>query len=175
MIRKCVILASALLFSTTILFAQEPTVWRGQNNGVYAETGLLKEWPANGPEILWTTEGLGEGHSSPVFANDKIYLSTMIDGEGFIFIFSQNGEVLKKISYGEEFKESYPGARSSVVVEGDLMYIYSGHGVLTCMDSGTGDVKWTRNAFSDFDGANIRWGVTETVLIDGDVLYLTPG
>ncbi|WP_319590958.1 PQQ-binding-like beta-propeller repeat protein [uncultured Draconibacterium sp.] len=175
MIRKCLFLASVLLFSVTILFAQEPTVWRGENNGVYPETGLLKEWPANGPEVLWTAEGLGEGHSSPVFANDKIYLSTMIDGEGFIFIFSQNGDVIKKVSYGKEFTESYPGARSSVVVDGDLMYIYSGHGVLTCIDSESGEVKWRKNAFEDFDGTNIRWGVTETVLVDGDVLYLTPG
>ena len=175
MIQKCLVLVSALLFSVTSLYAQVPTVWRGQNNGIYPETGLLKEWPTNGPEILWTAEGLGEGHSSPVFANDKIYLSTMIDGEGFIFIFSQDGEIIKKVSYGKEFAESYPGARSSVVVDGDLMYIYSGFGVLTCMDSENGEVKWRKNAFADFDGENIRWGVTETVLIDGDVVYLTPG
>ena len=51
----------------------------------------------------------------------------------FYFIFSQDGEIIKKVSYGTEFSESYPGARSSVVVDGDLMYIYSGLGVLTCM------------------------------------------
>ena len=42
-------------------------------------------------------------------------------------------------------------------------------------DSENGEVKWRKNAFTDFDGENIRWGVTETVLIDGDVVYLTPG
>lgn len=175
MIRKCLFFATLLLLSVTVLFAQKPTVWRGDNNGIYLETGLLKEWPINGPEILWTAEGLGEGHSSPVFANDKIYLSTMIGDEGYIFIFSQNGEVLKKISYGKEFAESYPGARSSVVVAGDLMYMYSGFGELLCIDQESEEVKWRKNAFSDFDGENIRWGVTETVVLNDNMVYFTPG
>ncbi len=175
MLKKTLILVFSVFLTSSVLFAQKPTVWRGENNGVYNETGLLKQWPANGPEILWTFEELGEGHSSPVFANDLIYLSTMIDGEGYIFVFTQDGKVKFKKKYGEEFTESYPGARSSVVVAGDLMYMYSGFGKLYCMDANNGDLKWTKDAFKDFDGKNITWGVTETVLIDGDVLYLTPG
>ena len=173
--KKTILSLFLILIFASALLAQKPTVWRGGNNGVYAETGLLKAWPESGPEILWSYEELGEGHSSPVFANDKIYLTGMVDGEGFIFVLSQDGKLLWKKSYGKEFTDSYPGARSSVVVDGDLMYVYSGYGVLSCMDSGNGDVKWTKNAFEDFDGANITWGVTETVVIDGDILYFTPG
>ncbi|WP_167605461.1 PQQ-binding-like beta-propeller repeat protein [Maribellus sediminis] len=173
--KKTILSLFFILIFTSASLAQKPTVWRGGNNGVYAETGLLQAWPENGPEILWSYEELGEGHSSPVFANDKIYLTGMVDGEGFIFVLSQDGKLLWKKSYGKEFTDSYPGARSSVVVDGDLMYVYSGYGVLSCMDSGNGDVKWTKNAFEDFDGANITWGVTETVVIDGDILYFTPG
>ena len=175
MIKRTLLFLGLSIFFTANLIAQEPTAWRGGNNGLYNETGLLKSWPEAGPEILWSYEGLGEGHSSPVVANDKIYISTMIDGEGYVFVFSQDGKLLWKVNYGEEFTESYPGARSSVVVAGDLMYVYSGHGDLICMDSGNGDLKWKKNAFEDFDGENIRWGVTETVVIDGDLVYLTPG
>ncbi|WP_297089816.1 PQQ-binding-like beta-propeller repeat protein [uncultured Draconibacterium sp.] len=175
MIKKCLLVAFTLLFTTTILFAQKPTVWRGENNGIYPDTGLLKEWPANGPEILWTFEGLGEGHSSPVFANNQIYLSTLQGEDGFIVVFNQDGTVAWKVNYGKDFKDSYPGSRSSVVVAGDLMYMYTGYGELICMDAKNGDKKWTKNAFEDFDGENIRWGVTETVVVDGDVVYVTPG
>ena len=173
--KKTILSLFFILNFTLALLAQKPTVWRGENNGVYAETGLLKVWPENGPEILWSYEELGEGHSSPVFANGKIYLTGMVEGEGFVFVLSEDGKLLWKKSYGKEFTDSYPGSRSSVVVDGDLMYVYSGYGVLTCMDSGNGDVKWTKHAFEDFDGANITWGVTETVAIDGDLVYLTPG
>ncbi len=175
MINKTLFLIIVVFSTFTMLFAQEPTVWRGEGNGIYNETGLLKEWPANGPEILWTFEGLGEGHSSPVFANGKIYLSTLVDSTGYIFVFSQNGELLWKKEYGKEFHESYPGARSSVVVVDGLMYMYSGYGELICMDANNGDKKWTKKAFEDFDGENIRWGVTETVVVNGDMVYITPG
>ncbi|HYQ57186.1 MAG TPA: PQQ-binding-like beta-propeller repeat protein [Draconibacterium sp.] len=175
MIRKSLLLALLLLFSTTVLFAQQPTLWRGENNGVYNETGLLKQWPVYGPEILWTFEELGEGYSSPVFANGNIYISTMFDGEGYIYVLAQDGSLKWKVNYGKEFTESYPGARASVVVAGELMYMYSSLGELVCMDSGNGEVKWRKSAFEDFDGENIRWGATETVLVNGDVVYLTPG
>lgn len=175
MIKKVFALIFIILISSSILFAQEPTVWRVDGSGIYHETGLLKEWPANGPEIIWTFEGLGEGHSSPVFANGLIYLSSMIDSTGYIFVFNQDGKLQWKVEYGKEFTDSYPGARSSVVVDGDLMYMYTGYGELICMDAKNGDKKWTKKAFEDFDGENIRWGVTETVVVDGDVVYFTPG
>ncbi|MCY1720888.1 PQQ-like beta-propeller repeat protein [Prolixibacteraceae bacterium Z1-6] len=174
--QKSIFLLVGLILSTTILVAQTPTKWRGDNNnGIYNETGLLKEWPANGPEILWTFEGLGEGHSSPVFANNVIYLSTLIGEDGYIFVFNQEGKELWKVNYGKDFKDSYPGTRSSVVVGGDLMYMYTGYGELICMDAKDGDKKWNKNAFNDFDGENIRWGVTETVVVDGDLVFVTPG
>lgn len=168
---------SVLFFSIIpgILLAQKPTVWRGGDNGIYHETGLLTGWPADGPEILWSYEDLGDGFSSPTFANNQIYISTMIGDEGYIFVLSQDGKLKWKVPYGKEFTESYEGARSSVVVDGDLMYMYSGLGDLVCMDANNGTVKWRKNAFKDFDGKNIQWGVTETVLIEGDLLFLTPG
>lgn len=174
MIKKTSLFFVSLLL-TTFVFAQNPTVWRGDGSGIYNEAGLLKEWPANGPEILWTFEGLGEGHSSPVFANDLIYLSGMIDSIGHVFAFNQDGKLQWKVAYGKEFKESYPGARTSVVVVDDLMYMYTGYGELICMDAKNGDKKWIKKAFVDFDGENIRWGATETVVVNGDMVYMTPG
>ncbi len=175
MIKRTIVPFILVLIFASTLFAQTPTVWRGDGSGIYNETGLLKQWPEGAPEILWTFEGLGKGHSSPAFANGKIYISGTVGEEGFVFVLSEEGKLLWKVSYGEEFGGSYPGSRSSVVVDGDLMYMYSGLGNLICMDSNDGTIKWKKNAFEDFDGGNITWGVTETVVIDGDLLYFTPG
>ncbi len=176
MSERTIILFIIILLTEINLSAQTATRWRGPNgNGIYDETGLLKKWPASGPEILWHFEGLGEGHSSPAFANGTIYLSGMTGDEGFVYALSADGKLKWKKSYGKEFTESYPGARSTPVIDGDLLFVYSGLGELTCMDANNGEVKWKKNAFSDFDGANIQWGVTETVVIDGNKLYLTPG
>lgn len=176
MIKKAIIFFAVLLVSTTSIYAQTPTKWRGPNgNGIYNETGLLKQWPANGPEIIWSYEDLGEGHSSPVFANNSIYISAGIDSAGYLVVLTNDGKLKWTAKYGNEFFESYPGARTSPTVVGDLLYIYSGYGVLSCMDANNGAIKWQKDAFNDFDGKNIRWAVTETVLVNGDLVYFTPG
>jgi len=176
MIRKAIIILSLLFITYTYSNAQTPTKWRGTNgNGVYNETGLLKKWPANGPEIIWHFDELGLGHSSPAFANGLIYVSCMVESTGYIYTLTPDGKLKWKAPYGAEFSESYPGSRSTPVIAGDLLYIYSGLGVLTCMNANDGKVKWKKDVFKDFDGKNIRWGVTETVVVDGGLVYVTPG
>ena len=165
----------SLAFSS-FAFGQSPTKWRGPlGNGIYPDKGLLKEWPAEGPHMLWHFDELGKGHSSPVFANNRIYITGMLDKTGYVFVLSMDGKLLSKWEYGPEFTESYPGSRSSVTIAGELLYIESGLGVLYCMNTSDGSIKWKKDLFTDFDGKNITWGVTETVLVDGDVLYCTPG
>ena len=176
MLKKGIILLIVIAFSAANIHSQTPTRWRGPNgDGVYEETGLLEEWPASGPDILWHFSGIGEGHSSPAIANGLIYLSGMIDNTGYIHALTADGKLKWKASYGEEFHESYPGSRSTPVIAEDLLYIYSGHGVLTCMDAKSGEVKWQVDVLDKYDGENIRWGVTETVVVDGDKVYVTPG
>jgi outer membrane protein assembly factor BamB len=156
--------------------AQEPTRWRGPNaNGIYPEKGLLKEWPDGGPELLWYSEGLGEGYSSPVIANGKIYISGMIENTGYIFVLTDDGELMDRFKYGEEFHVSRPGARSTPTLVGDLLYMLSGQGKLYCMDSNNGKIRWAKDLFADFGGRNLRWGVNESVVVDGDIVYCTPG
>jgi hypothetical protein len=48
--------------------------WRGPNrNSVSTETGLLKEWPKEGPPLVWQVEGIGMGIASLVVAGGQIY------------------------------------------------------------------------------------------------------
>src|SRR5215831_13782104 len=48
--------------------------WRGPNrNGVSTETGLLKDWPAEGPRLLWVAEDLGEGYATVAVVQDRLY------------------------------------------------------------------------------------------------------
>lgn len=164
------------LLLTLGLSAQQPSKWRGPTaDGKYPDTGLLNEWPAEGPEMLWSYEGLGQGFSSPVIYNGKIYITGATEPDGFVYVLSMDGELLNKYTYGKEFFESWPGTRSTPTLVGDLLYMESGYGVLTCFKADSGEKVWQKDLFNDFDGSNIRWGVTETVVVDGDVVYATPG
>jgi outer membrane protein assembly factor BamB len=155
---------------------QDATRWRGTNSaGIYAVDQLLSEWPAEGPQILWSFNGLGKGFSSAAFANNKIYTTGMIEGQAVLFVLDQNGKVLQQFKYGKEFEDSYPGCRSTPTIVGDLAYLLTGIGKVVCLDLKSGKPVWEKELFSQMDGANITWGITESLVIDGDKLFCTPG
>jgi len=176
MFKISIFLTLIVLFSVLNVSAQEITRWRGPNgNGVYNETGLLKEWPVDGPEVIWHFDGIGQGHSSPAFANSLIYVSGMVERMGYIHALTPDGKLKWEAPYAEEFYESYPGSRSTPVIAGELLYIYSGQGILTCMSAENGEQKWQVNALEKYNGDNLRWGVTESVVVDENKVYVTPG
>ncbi len=150
--------------------------WRGPDrDGYYPETNLLKEWPENGPEMKWAFEKLGKGFTSPVIRNGKLYITGMEGDIGHVYIMTLDGELIDKYPYGIEDSGRYPGTRSTPTIVEDLLYVASGEGELICMDLNNGNIKWKRDLFSDFDSRNIRWGFTENLIIDGDMLFCSPG
>jgi outer membrane protein assembly factor BamB len=170
----------ALFFMIVLLAvsinAQENAQWRGEKrDGTYNETGLLKQWPAEGPQMLWSYNGLGEGYTSVAVADDKIYATGMTDSIGYLYVLDTKGKLLKKKEYGLEWNLNYNGARSTVNVNDGKLYIFSGRGVLSCLDEKSLNLLWAKDIQKDFDGLNLKFGMTESPLIVNDVLYLTPG
>lgn len=167
---------SLLLIMPGYVSGQTPTTWRGPGqSGIYADKNLSESWSASGPEILWTFDGLGEGYSSPAFAHGKIYLSGMEGSTGYIYCLTPEGKLQWKAPYGSEFDSSYPGSRATPVIDGNLVFMLSGMGDLSCLDAGNGRAVWRKNVFREFGGRNIQWGINETVVIHGDRLICTPG
>ncbi len=159
-----------------IVNAQTFNNWRGPDrDGHYHETNLLKSWPANGPRMIWAFEDLGKGFSSPVFAHNKIFVSALDGDIGYIYVLSMDGRMERRFTYGRDFSSSYPGARSTPVIADNLLYMVTGHGELVCIDINSERRIWSKNLFSDFDGQNIRWGFTENMVVDGDVIFVCPG
>jgi hypothetical protein len=170
-----ILFASAALLISASCLSQDHTVWRNGSDGVYNETGLLDQWPESGPEIIWTFEELGQGHSSPMVKGDNIYVTGMTDGNGFLFKFDLKGNLVYKKEYGPEYNESYHGPRGSAVVADDRIYLISGYGKVMCLKESNGEEVWSIDMVKDYGGKVIRWGYNETPVIDGDVIYCTPG
>ena len=156
--------------------SQDISQWRGPDrNGIYPETGLMKSWPETGPALLWHYDELGDGHSSAAVTNDRIYTCGEVNGIGYLYSFDLNGKLLWKMPYGEEWTESWPGVRSTPLVCDGKIYMMSGFGKLICRKAESGDFIWTIDILKDFKAPNIKWGVTENLLIDGNKLFCTPG
>ena len=150
--------------------------WRGPNrDGIYPETNLLEEWPKNGPEMLWSFEELGAGHSSVGIGRDQIFINGMPDTLGVLYSFDLDGNLLWEKVYGEEWHKDYTGSRSTPIVVDDFVYLESGMGVVYCFNAFSGEIVWKVDLLEKFEAKNIQWGMAESLLIDGDRLICTPG
>jgi outer membrane protein assembly factor BamB len=173
--KNSIFLFLAVLLTAFEINAQETTIWRGPNQGIYDEAGLLEKWPDAGPQVLFTYENLGVGYAAPALANGKIYVSGMEGSTGYIYCLSNEGTLLWKSSYGQEFDASYPGSRATPVIDGEKLYMLSGMGALACMNSETGRMIWKKNIVDEFGGIVIKWGFNETMVVHDDKLICTPG
>ena len=167
---------SVLMCIAFSLSAQNNIQWRGENRtGIYNETGLLKSWPKEGPQLLWHFDGLNEGHSSVAIDANKIYVTGMTGDTGYLYVLDMNGKLLTKKEYGKEWAESYNGSRGTVTVNDGKVYLTSGAGFLICLDQNTLDIVWQKDIQSDFGSKNIKWGITESPLIVNEKIIFTPG
>jgi len=60
-------------------------------------------------------------------------------------------------------------------VEGDVLYALSSDGDLACLETAAGKARWRKSLRADFGGKPGKWAYSESPLIDGDVLVVTPG
>ena len=174
-----------LLFTVVIFMCscsqKEPfSDWRGPDrNGIYPETGLMKEWPENGPEMLWSANGLGYGHSSAAVTSDHVFVTGVkdtVESMGCLFAFDKSGKLLYQKEYGKDFSLNFHGTRSTPVVVGNVIYIESGMGAVYALNTANGEQIWKKDFMTDFDvDSVIQFGYAESVLIDGDNLICVPG
>ncbi len=176
MLRQYILLFILIVLCGEVCSAQDSTQWRGpQRNGIYSEKGLLKSWPEKGPELIWSFQGLGAGHGNVGIAKDRAFVLGMPEKTGILYAFSLSGELLWKNEYGPEWSENYTGPRSTPVVVGDRVYFESGTGTVFCYNAVNGEQIWSVDLMAKFGGTKVTWGMAESLLIDGDRLFCTPG
>jgi len=170
-----------LVSLSTQAIAQTIYQWRGPNrDGKYNETGLLKQWPEKGPQLLWFSEEIGEGFAAPVVTADKLFINGVSGGNSTLFAFDLKGKILWKSPNGKEFtgegySANFPGARSTPTVVGDLVYTSSGLGRIACFDAAIGKEKWTVDMVKDMKGYLNEFGYSESFVTDEKLLYCFPG
>jgi len=156
--------------------AQKISEWREDNRtGVSSETGLMKFWPADGPQLLWENLDLPKGYSSVSFGNNLLYITGTRDTTDILVALDMNGKTRWQTEMGRAWNQSYPNSRATPTVEGDRVYTCSGFGDLACIDGISGKVVWAYQASERNKGTYGRWGIAESLLVDGDNLYFSPG
>jgi outer membrane protein assembly factor BamB len=152
--------------------------WRGPNrDGISKETGLLKQWPAEGPPLVWKATGAGRGYSSFSIADGKLYTMGLRGNREFVIAFDiATGKEAWATAHGSAFRNDRgDGPRGTPTVDGDRVYALGGNGDLSALDAKTGKIVWTKNVLKEFDGQNITWGISESPLVLGNKVLVNPG
>lgn len=175
MVMKKIISVLFLLLFSISAFSQV-LQWRGKDRkGIYDSEGLMTEWPAEGPEMIWALEDLPSGYSSPIIVNETIYLTGVRDSSDFIMAISMDGKLLWEKSFGNAWLNNYVGSRCTPTYENEKLYVTSGMGEVACLNAADGSIIWKVDAHSKYKGKYTRFGLSESVLLLDDKVFYMPG
>ncbi|MHC4252095.1 MAG: outer membrane protein assembly factor BamB family protein [Planctomycetota bacterium] len=173
----CMMSGSALCAGGRQVASDEPgwpQWWGPRRDAISTETGLLETWPAGGPALVWTADGVGKGYSSPIVAGGSIFITGDFGDQLKVLALSPDGRQRWAVTNGRSWKKSHPGSRSSCSYDDGLLYHMNAHGRLACMDPADGGEKWSVNILEKYRSANIMWGISESVLVSGNTVIATP-
>src|SRR5262249_11108802 len=107
------------------------------NDNTSSETGLLKQWPAEGPPVVWKRR-VGEAYSAPVVSRGRLIFFCRVKNEEVIEAAdAKTGATIWKYAYPTAYEDRYGynnGPRSSPAIDGDRIYTYGAEGILTCVE-----------------------------------------
>lgn len=168
---------SGVMLSLTSIGADAPASkndwpsWRGpKRDAISTEKGLLSEWPEDGPKLLWTADGLGRAYSSIAISAGRIYTMGERKGGTFLICLDLEGKEQWAAKVGGGDPNCTP------TVDGNRVYTVDRNGELACVGTESGNVLWMKSFTKDFGGKMMSgWGFSESPLVDGDRLIVTPG
>lgn len=165
-----------LFFVSNYSFSQQVLEWRGADrSGAFNEKNLLKSWPEGGPALLWENANMGNGYGSPIITDKNIYILGETDTICYLYGLDINGKELWKSKVGPEWVINYPGVRTTPTLVDGLLYVSTGMGIVACFDAATGKEKWSVDMVKENNGRNVRFGYSESILIDGKMAFFMPG
>ncbi|HEY7155118.1 MAG TPA: PQQ-binding-like beta-propeller repeat protein [Gemmataceae bacterium] len=162
--------------------------WRGPSrDGHSKETGLLKKWPKDGPERVWTFDKAGAGYAGPAVVGGKVYIMGARGETEYLFVLDGKGQELWSARIGPvydfERNKWSRGPNATPTVDGDLIFALGSQGELVCVDT-SGKEQWRKSMLKDLGGRistvgggpeGMGWGFGWSPLVDGEQLVCVPG
>lgn len=166
--------------------------WMGpRRDNVWREEGIVDEFPADGPRVLWRAP-LAGGYAGPAVAAGRVFITdyvtdadvkvanferkTSTGTERVLCLDEATGTILWKHEYPVTYTIAYPaGPRCTPTVDGDRVYTLGAEGDLFCFDAPTGKILWSRDLKKDYATKAALWGWASHPLVDGGKLICIAG
>ncbi len=169
-------LLTATSFPISIPAADWPQFRGADRTDISPETGLLKQWPAEGPKQVWLYKEAGKGYSGFSVVNGWLFtLGTRDEKEVLLALKADTGKEIWATPLAEILPNNWgDGPRGTPTVDADRVYALSGKGTLVCASVKDGKILWQKT-MAELGGKTPGWGYTESPLVDGNLVACTPG
>jgi len=177
---------------STAVYGDDWPQWMGPNrDNRWREAGLLKEFPEDGPPVVWRTPVAG-GYAGPAVAGSHVFVTdyvtkdqvqdenfdrkTITGIERVWCLDRQTGKSVWTHSYPVKYDIDYPaGPRCTPLVDESRVYTLGAEGHLHCFDKDTGRVLWQMHLPTKYNTKTPLWGYAGHPLVDGDRLICIAG
>jgi outer membrane protein assembly factor BamB len=172
---------SGVFFAAAAIEAADWPQWRGANrDGQSADTGLLREWPTDGPPLAWKSDKLGGGDSAVAVAAGRVFGMGNRGEDEIVWALSESdGSEVWVTRLGSAFQQrasqGKEGPACTPTVDGERLYVVGLAGNLACVQVKDGKILWQRSMTEDLGGSLPMWSYRESPLIDGNKVICTPG
>ena len=145
-------------------------------NWTTGDTGLISEFPADGPKVLWKTP-LGTGFSGLVVGGGKVYTIFGRDGQETVGCFdAKTGREVWTVVSGSDYAEGRShGPRATPALDGNRLFTVGATGHVMCLDAASGNKVWNYNLHDKFSMRPHNEGLSPSPLVDGQNVILCGG
>jgi outer membrane protein assembly factor BamB len=180
------VLLALAVFAVPVMGEDWPC-WRGPRlDGIVRETGLLKQWPKDGPRQLWQVK-LSGGFSAVVVADGKLFTQTKEENQEVVVCMeAATGRECWRYRYdcdysahptftGGGMPSSRTGPRATPVVDGGRVYSLGATGILHCLEAKTGKKVWQQDLLKIAERTCPSHGFCGCPLVVGECVFVEMG
>ena len=173
-------LSIVLCVSCAGAFAGDAGGWWPQFHGpnrdnMSSETGLLKEWPPEGPKLVWRFGECGKGYSGVAIANGMIFTAGDFAEKEHVLALDLEGKPLWKAENGKSWRGAEPGSRTTPTYDNGVLYHMNPTGRVAAYDAKSGKELWAVDLKKEYDAQFGTWALSENLVVDGNAVLCVPG
>lgn len=177
--KRVVSLTAILLLAVATVHAASdwPWIYGPRRDHTSDQLGLLRTWPQQGPQVLWTVP-VGVGFGGPAVRDGQVYLLDRDEkvGDTLRVLDLADGKELWRFAYDAPGSFMFAGSRTMPTLDGEHVYTVGPMGDLHAISIKTRKPSWRKNIWRDFGGAAElpTWAIVQNPLIYGDLLIVAP-
>ena len=153
-----------------------PQFLGSQRNGVSTESGLVKEWPTDGPKIVWRTP-LGVSMSGIAVSEGRVFTMFQDDSNQYVVALNaDDGKEVWRTPIAPLFRNAMGnGPRATPTVLGGRVFAFTGEGILAAFKASDGKQLWSVNIPKSLGGAPAEYGVSCSPIVVEDRVVVHTG